>query len=76
MGMFGLYCHNVPAAAETGLAKLHFVVATIGLWIVVPGIVLALERVTETLAITGSLITLLSMAMFIVLVLRARLTQA
>ncbi len=72
MALFGLYYHNVPAAAEGALAKIHFAIATLGVWLIVPGIVLALKGVTEGLAIAGSLVTVLSMALFIFIVFRNR----
>lgn len=72
MGMFGIFYHNVPQAAGGTLAKAHFALATAGLWLIVPGIVLALKGVTEGLAFAGSLVTILSMALFVFIVFRTR----
>lgn len=68
MALFGVYYHLVPAAAEGRLAVLHFALATIGLWLLVPGIVLAIQRTTEILAVLGSFATLASMGLFLVIV--------
>lgn len=72
MALFGIYYHLVPAAGESRLAKLHFVVATVGLWTLVPGIALAIQRHTETFAKLGSLITILGMVLFVAIVIRSR----
>lgn len=71
-GLIGLYYHQVPAAAETGLARLHLLLATLGLVLIVPGIVLAITERTEVLAAAGSFITLAAMLVFGVIVLRSR----
>jgi len=70
MALFGLYYHLVPAAAESRLAVLHFAVATIGVWLMIPGIVLAIRGTTELPAVLGSFATLGSMLIFLVVVLR------
>ena len=72
LGMSGLYYHNVPQAAEGRLAGLHFAMASLGLWMIVPGIVLALKGVTEGLAIAGSLVTILAMGLFVFIVFTGR----
>ncbi len=68
MALFGVYYHLVPAAAQGRLAVLHFALATIGLWLLVPGIVLAIRGKTEILAALGSFVTLASMMLFLVVV--------
>jgi hypothetical protein len=70
MALFGVYYHMVPAAAESRLATLHFVIATIGVWLIVPGIVLAIRGTTELLAMLGSFATLASMLLFLTIVLK------
>jgi hypothetical protein len=70
MGLFGVYYHNVPTAAETHLAKVHFAIATLGVLLIVPGIVMALRQTGETLAKAGSFLTLLSMLIFVFTVFR------
>jgi len=64
MGMFGLYYHNVPAAAESCLAKVHFGLATAGVAAMVPGIVMAINQQGSGLVVAGSFLTLASMILF------------
>lgn len=70
MAIFGVYYHLVPSAAESRLATLHFGLATVGVWLMVPGIVLAIQGRTEILAVLGSFITLASMLLFLTIVFR------
>lgn len=70
MALFGVYYHLVPPAAQNRLATLHFVIATIGVWLMVPGIVLAIQGRTEVLAVLGSFATLASMLLFLTIVFR------
>ena len=72
MAIFGIYYHLVPAAGLSGLAKLHFAVQTIGLWLIVPGIGLAVMGITPALAGIGSIFTILGMLLFVIIVLRTR----
>ncbi len=64
-GFFGIYYHLVPQAAERQLARIHLWVATVGVFLMIPGIVLALTRKFEPLAAAGSMVTLLSMLIFL-----------
>ncbi len=70
MGLFGLYYSVTPQAAASGLARVHFWLAAIGLVIIAPGIALAINEVTELAAIVGSFLTLGSMLTFLVVVIR------
>ena len=72
IGLFGLYYHAVPGAAEAPLARIHYAVALAGLLIIVPGIVQAITEQGETLAKIGSALTLLSMLIFLWTVVRNR----
>lgn len=72
MALFGFYYHLVPQAAETQLAKLHFAVATLTIWVMVPGIAMALLQQGETLAKAGSLLAIATMLIFGFVVLRSR----
>lgn len=65
MALFGIYYHFVPAAAGTRLATLHFIVATLGVWLLVPGIALAIMGMTVLPATLGSFLTLGSMLIFL-----------
>jgi len=76
LALCGLYYHLVPKAAEGLLPRIHFVVATLGLWIIIPGIVFALRQQGEVLAKTGSVLTILGMVLFLVIVFRSRDRQA
>lgn len=76
MALFGVYYHLVPAAASTRLASLHFALATIGVWLMVPGIALAIRGVTEVPVILGSLATLGSMLIFLYTVTRGASASA
>ncbi len=76
MGLFGLFYHLVPSAANGRLATLHFGLHTIAVWLMVPGIVLAIRRTTEMLAILGSLAALASMLLFLFVVMRSATAPA
>lgn len=71
MALFAVFYHIHPDAARTRLARVHFATATLGLWTMVPGIVLATHGKSETLAIAGSFLTLASMLVFAVMMIRA-----
>ncbi len=66
MCLTGVFYHLTPSAAERFLSRLHFGLATIGLWIMVPGIGLAVTGGDEGPAIAGSLLTAAAMLSFLV----------
>ena len=68
--LFGVYYAMTPGAARSVLAKVHFGLALSGLVLIVPGIVMAVTGQGETLAKLGSVLTMLSMLVFLVTVLR------
>lgn len=68
MGLFGLYYHNVPVAAQTRLANIHFWVSSIGLWLMVPGIALAITGGPEGLAAGSSFVVIAGMLLFVFIV--------
>lgn len=70
MALFGLYYHLTPQAAVTRLAKVHAVTAILGVVVMVPGIAVAITTGAPMLAALGALLTLLSMTIFLVTVLR------
>ncbi|APX89440.1 hypothetical protein BV394_06690 [Brevirhabdus pacifica] len=76
MAIFGIYYHLVPEAAETTLARVHFWTSTAGLWLLVPGIVMAVRGSDETLAKVGSVLTVAGMLIFVATVLRGRTARA
>jgi len=72
MTLFAIYYHLVPSAAASGLAKLHFWLATGAIWLMVPGIAMALTGQGETLAKIGSVAAILTMLVFLTVVIRNR----
>lgn len=68
MALFGVYYHLVPSA-QGRLATLHFALATIGVWLMAPGIALAILGKTEVPVVIGSFCTLASMLLFLAIVL-------
>ncbi len=72
MALFGMFYHLVPSAAASPLAKIHFAVATIGVWFMVPGIALAIMGQNQLPVIIGSLATAASMLIFLYIVMRSR----
>ncbi|MFQ5624974.1 MAG: hypothetical protein ACE5FS_16465, partial [Paracoccaceae bacterium] len=72
MALFGIYYHLVPQAAGAVLAKIHFTVATLGVWAMVPGIIQTLKDNGETLVKVGSMLTLASMLIFLYTVFASR----
>ncbi|GGH28153.1 hypothetical protein SAMN05444007_104197 [Cribrihabitans marinus] len=73
--IFAFYYHLVPGAARSRLAWLHLGCAVAGVVLIVPGIVMALTGQGETLAKLGSVLTVLSVSIFAVVVIRsARVT--
>ncbi len=69
--IYAFYYHLMPRAADSGLAKLHYVLVLGSLVISIPGIVLAIREQTEALAKGGSLIIVVSMLVFGLIVLRS-----
>lgn len=72
MAIYGLFYHSVPRSAASLPAKIHVAIATIGLWIMIPGIAIAITGGTEAFAIIGSLLTILGMALFAVIIILSR----
>ncbi|WP_199178473.1 heme-copper oxidase family protein [Acidimangrovimonas sediminis] len=73
MAIFGLFYHVVPRAGATALARVHFWVATLGVWIFPAGIALSEATGRPAMAIVGSLVVLASMLIFLGVVMRSRL---
>lgn len=74
--IFAFYYRLVPEAAEGVLPKLHLALALAGLVAIVPGIVMAITERGETLAKIGSVLSLLSMVVFLVVVVRGSLGRS
>jgi cbb3-type cytochrome oxidase subunit 1 len=69
LALFGTFYQLVPAAGESLLARIQAGVAVIGVVLIVPGIVMALTQAGETLAKLGSVVTILSMLLFVIVLL-------
>lgn len=72
MAIFAVYYHLVPSAAQGLMAKIHLLLAALGLGTIVPGIVMALTQQGDTLAKIGSILSLLSMLTFLAVVITSR----
>ncbi len=70
MALFGVYYTLTPQAAETKLARAHYVLALAGVVLMVPGIALATLQRGEGLAVAGSVLTAASMLVFLYTVIR------
>ena len=76
LALFGIYYHLTPAAAAAGLAKTHFLVAAVGVVLMIPGIIIAILYEQAGLAVAGSLVTLASMLIFLLTVFRHGIGKA
>ena len=74
MSVYGTFYALSPQAADSNLARLHYGVAVLAVVVIAPGIALAISDENPILAQMGSVLTLLSMVMFIVVILRSRRT--
>ncbi|OSQ52564.1 hypothetical protein [Marivita geojedonensis] len=70
MSVFGAFYALSPGAAGSGLAKVHYGLTLLAVVVMVPGIAFAITEQGEALAKAGSLLALLSMALFCFIVLR------
>ena len=68
--IFAFYYHAVPQAVGR-LAQAHFWLALVGLIVVVPGIVMAVTEQGDILAKIGSVLTLASVLVFGIVVVRS-----
>lgn len=70
MSVFGTYYALTPQAAEARLASVHYVFVMMSVLVLTPGIAPAIMERTAALAQIGSLLAVLSMALFGFMVLR------
>lgn len=70
MSVFGTYYALTPDAGRSRIAGLHFVLNTATVLVLTPGIALAISDRTEVLAQIGSVLAVLSMALFGFVILR------
>ena len=64
MAVFGTYYALTPRAANSALAKVHFWLATAAAVVLAPGIAMAITERGEVVAQVGSLLAVVSMALF------------
>ena len=76
MALFGVYYHLVPSAGASRLALIHYAVATLGVLLITPGIVMAIDGTGEALAKAGSVLSILSMLIFLWTVISTRAKTA
>lgn len=70
MSVFGTYYALTPQAAQSRLAQSHYILTTLTVIILTPGIAMAISGQGETLAQAGSVLAVLSMALFAFTVIR------
>lgn len=70
MSIFGVYYALTPAAAVSGLARVHYGLSVLAVVVLTPGIALAISDQGELAAIIGSFLTLAGMLLFVFIVLR------
>lgn len=76
MSVFGTYYALTPRAGCSRTAQLHFGLTTATVLVLTPGIALAISGQTEVLAQIGSVLAVLSMALFVYAVLKYGVGQA
>jgi hypothetical protein len=64
MVIYGVFYRLVPAAAVTMLARIHFWISLAGSICIGPGIAMAITGQGEWLAVVGSILTIVAMAIF------------
>ena len=73
MAVFGTFYALSPDAARSRLATIHFVLAVLSVLVLVPGIVMAITEQGEILAKLGSILAVLSMAVFAMVIFKHRI---
>lgn len=72
MAVYGTYYALSAGAAASKLATVHFAMAILSVITIVPGIVRAITEQGEGLAKIGSILTILTMLLFLVVLIRNR----
>ncbi len=70
MSIFGTYYALTPKAAESRMAVFHFGLTVATVVVLTPGIAMAISDLGETLAQVGSILAVLSMAVFVFVIFR------
>lgn len=71
LALFGAFYMLVPSAAESRLARIQVAVTHLAIWLMFPGIIMAIQQKGETLAKAGSVLGIVAILLFIVIVARA-----
>ena len=74
MSVYGAFYALSPDAAASGLARLHYGLSLLAVVVIAPGIAIAISAENPILAQIGSVLTLASMVLFVVIILRSRRT--
>ncbi|SFS19017.1 hypothetical protein [Yoonia litorea] len=72
MSVYGAFYALSPQMADSGLARLHFITALLAVVVIAPGIAVAISTENPMIAQIGSVLTLISMVLFIVIIFRSR----
>ena len=72
MSIYGAFYALSPASAESGLAKIHYLMGLGSTLTIAPGIAIAISTENPILAQIGSVLTIATMAVFVIVILRAR----
>jgi hypothetical protein len=70
LALFGIYYRLTPLANGTALSRIHALTAIPGVAVMVPGIAIVVQGGTSALAAAGAILSLTSMVIFFVTVLR------
>ena len=70
LALFGIYYRLTPMASNSMLARAHAAIAILGVVVMVPGIAVVIQGGTPAIAAAGSLLTITSMGIFLVTVIR------
>ncbi len=79
MALYGIVYRLYPKAAEGKLPVIHFWLANLGIILMAPGIALVIvgkAAIGEPMAIAGSLLTIVSMVLFLIAVFRGTSASA
>lgn len=71
LALFGTFYMLVPGAANGMLAKIQVGVTHVAVWLMFPGIFMAIQQKGETLAKLGSVASIIAILLFVVIVARA-----
>lgn len=74
MSIYGLFYAHAPKVADGRLAKVHFGLALIAAVLVGPGVAMAVQGQGETLAVLGSIATILGALCFAINIWRSKTT--